>query len=86
MPLTLLVTESSIMESYPSKPTHRQNTLIQFAKFSAKILLIAKLLQNYSNLTYLEYSRHLKARNVEKRPKKFLKAKQRPEVEKAKFS
>ena len=61
-------------------------TLIQFAKFSAKILLMAKLLQNYSNLNDLEYSRHLKARKVEKRPKNFLKAKQRPEVEKPKFS
>ena len=61
-------------------------TLIQFAKFSAKILLMAKLLQNYSNLNDLEYSRHLMARKVEKRPKKFLKAKQRPEVEKPKFS
>ena len=46
-------------------------TLIQFVKFSAKILLMAKLLQNYSNLNYLGYSRHLKARKVEKRPKKF---------------
>ena len=64
----------------------RQCTLIQFAKFSAKILLMAKLLQNYSNLNDLEYSRHLKARKVEKRPKNFLKAKQRPEVEKPKFS
>ena len=61
-------------------------TLIQFAKFSAKILLMAKLLQNYSNLNDLEYSRHLMARKVEKRPKNFLKAKQRPEVEKPKFS
>ena len=61
-------------------------TLIQFAKFSAKILLMVKLLQNYSNLNYLEYSRHLKARKVEKRPNNFLKAKQRPEVEKPKFS
>ena len=64
----------------------RLGTLIQFAKFSAKILLMAKLLQNYSNLNDLEYSRHLKARKVEKRPKFFLKAKQRPEVEKPKFS
>ena len=62
------------------------NTLIQFAKFSAKNLLMAKLLQNYSNLNDLEYSRHLMARKVEKRPKIFLKAKQRPEVEKPKFS
>ena len=64
----------------------QQCTLIQFAKFSAKILLMAKLHQNYSNLNDLEYSRHLMARKVEKRPKNFLKAKQRPEVEKPKFS
>ena len=43
-------------------------------------------IQNHSNLNYLEYSRHLKARKVEKRPKIFLEAKQRPEVEKPKFS
>ena len=61
-------------------------TLIQFAKFSAKILLMAKLLQNYSNFNDLEYSRHLMARKVEKRPKIFFKAKQRPEVKKPKFS
>ena len=61
-------------------------TLIQAAKFSAKTVLLAKLLQNNSNLNDFEYSRHLKARKIEKRPKKFLKAKQRPEVEKPKFS
>ena len=55
-------------------------------KFFSKNYLMAKLLQNNSNLNDLEYSRHLKARKVEKRPKKFLKAKQRPEVEKPKFS
>ena len=68
------------------RPQHVLGTLIQFAKFSAKILLTAKLLQNYSNLNNLEYSRHLKARKVKKRPKIFLKATQRPEVEKPKFS
>ena len=61
-------------------------TLIHFAKFSAKIVLMAKLLQNNSNLNDFEQSRHLKARKIEKRPKNFLKAKQRPEVEKSKFS
>ena len=61
-------------------------TLIQAATFSAKTVLLAKLLQNNSNLNDFEYSRHLKARKIEKRPKKFLKAKQRPEVEKPKFS
>ena len=61
-------------------------TLIHFAKFSAKIVLMAKLLQNNSNLNDFEYSRYLKARKIEKRPKKILKAKQRPEVEKSKFS
>ena len=63
-----------------------QYTLIQAAKFTAKTLLMAKLLQNNSNLNDFEYSRHLKARKIEKRPKNFLKAKQRPEVEKPKFS
>ena len=61
-------------------------TLIQAAKFQAKTVLVAKLLQNNSNLNDFEYSRHLKARKIEKRPKNFLKAKQRPEVEKPKFS
>ena len=46
------------------------HTLIRFAKFSAKIVLIAKLLQNNLNLNDFEYSRHLKARIIEKRPKK----------------
>jgi hypothetical protein len=45
--------------------------LIRFAKFSAKIVLIAKLLQNNSNLNDFEYSRYLKARKIEKRPKEF---------------
>ena len=61
-------------------------TLIRFAKFSAKNVLMAKLLQNGSNLKDLEYSRHLKARKIEIRPKYFLKANQRPEIEKSKFS
>ena len=61
-------------------------TLIRFAKFLAKIVLMTKLLQNYSNLNDLEYSRHLKARKLKKRPKYFLKANHRPEVEKLKFS
>ena len=52
----------------------------------SKIVLMAKLLQNNSNLNDFEQSRHLKARKIEKRPKIFLKAKQRPEVEKSKFS
>ena len=47
---------------------------------------MAKLLQNNLNLNDFEYSRYLKARKIEKRPKKDLKAKQRPEVEKSKFS
>ena len=71
---------------YKFKIKDDMDTLIQFARFSAKILLMAKLLQNYSNLSDLEYSRHQKARKVEKRKKKILKAKQRPEVEKPKFS
>ena len=65
---------------------HWHITLIQAAKFSAKTVLMAKLLQNNSNLNDYEYSRHLKARKIEKRPKQILKAKQRPEVEKPKFS
>ena len=64
----------------------RLYTLIWFAKFSAKTVLMATLLQNNSNLNELEYSRHLKASKIEKRSKKILKAKQRPEVEKSKFS
>ena len=47
---------------------------------------MAKLLQNGSNLNDLEYLRHLKARKIEKRPKYFLKANQRLEVEKLEFS
>ena len=47
---------------------------------------MAKLLQNGSNLNDLEYLRHLKARKIEKRPKYFLKANQRPDIEKSKFS
>ena len=61
-------------------------TLFQAAKFSAKTVLMPKLLQNDSNLNDYEYSRHLKARKIEKRPKKILKAKQRPDVENPKFS
>ena len=53
-------------------------TLIQAAKFSAKTVLMAKLLQNNSNLNDFEFSRHVKARKIEKRAKKFLKAKGRP--------
>ena len=45
-------------------------TLIHFAKFSAKIVLMAKLLQNNSNLNGFECSRYLKARKIEKRQKK----------------
>ena len=66
----------------PPSTTHTDH----FAKFSAKIVLLTKLLQNNSNLNDFEYSRYLKARKIEKRPKIFLKAKQRPEVEKSKFS
>ena len=47
---------------------------------------MAKLVQNNSNLNDFEYSRNLKARKVKKRSKKILKAKQRPEVEKPKFT
>ena len=61
-------------------------TLIRFANFWAKIISMAKLLQNYSNLNDFDYSRCRKVRKIEKRPKKILKAKQRPEVEKSKFS
>ena len=46
---------------------------------------MAKLLQNNSILNNFEYSRCLKARKIEKRPKIFLKAKQRPEVKKPNF-
>ena len=45
-------------------------TLIRFAKFSAITVLMAKLLQNYSDLNDLEYSRHLKVRKIEKKAKK----------------
>jgi hypothetical protein len=48
-------------------------TLIRFGKFSAKTVLMAKLLQNNSNLNDLEYSRHLKARKIEKRTRKIFK-------------
>ena len=60
-------------------------TLIWAAKFSAKTVSMPKLLQNNSNLNDFEYSRHLKARKIEKKAKNFLKAKQRPELEKPKF-
>ena len=63
-----------------------QHTLICFAKYSAKNVFMAKLLQNNSNLNDFEYSTHLKARKIYKRPKKILKAKKRPEVEKPKSS
>ena len=55
-------------------------------KILGKNYLVAKLLQNNSNLNDFEYSRHLKTRKIEKRPKKILKAKRRPEVENPKFS
>ena len=55
-------------------------------EFFSKNYLMAKLLQNNSNLNDLEYSRHLKVRKIEKKAKKNLKAKQRPEVKKPKFS
>ena len=45
-------------------------TLIRFAKFSAKNVLMAKLLQNNSNVNDFEYSRHLKVRKIEKKAKK----------------
>ena len=44
---------------------------------------MAKLLQNNSNLNDFEYSRYLKARKIEKRPKNILKAK--PQVQNQKF-
>ena len=47
------------------------STLIWAAKFSAKTVSMPKVLQNNSNLNDFEYSRHLKARKIEKRPKKF---------------
>ena len=62
---------------------HSQNTLIRSAKFSAKTVLMAKLLRKKSNLNDFEYSRYLKARKIEKRPKKILKAK--PKVQNPKF-
>ena len=71
------------MLSYTPGPCLHNDPLFQI--FS-KIVLMAKLLQNNSNLNDFEQSRHLKARKIEKRPKNFLKAKQRPEVEKSKFS
>ena len=55
------------LADWPSEPL----TLIWFAKFSAKTVSMPKLLQNNSNLNDFEYSRHLKARKIEKRPKKF---------------
>ena len=39
-------------------------------KFFSKNYLMAKLLQNNSNLNDLEYSRHLKVRKIEKKAKK----------------
>ena len=49
-------------------------TLIHFAKFSAKIVLMAKLPQNNSNLNDFEQSRQLKARKIEKKAKKIFEA------------
>ena len=40
-------------------------------EFFSKNYLMAKLLQNNSNLNDLEYSRHLKVRKIEKKAKKF---------------
>ena len=51
-----------------------QLTLIRFAKFLAKTVFIVKLLQNNSNLNDFEYSTDLKAKIIEKRQKKILKA------------
>ena len=42
----------------------------QAAKFSAKTVLMAKLLQNNSNLNDFEYSRHLKVRKIFKKGQK----------------
>ena len=39
-------------------------------EFFSKKYLMAKLLQNNSNLNDLEYSRHLKVRKIEKKAKK----------------
>ena len=73
-------------ETFQHKNTADPYTLIRFANFWAKIISMAQLLQNYSNLNDFDYSRCRKVRKIEKRPKKILKAKQRPEVEKSKFS
>ena len=64
-----------------------QHTLICFAKYSAKNVFMAKLLQNNANLNDFEYSTHLKARKIEKKTKKNLEAPpKKTEVEKHKCS
>ena len=50
----------------------------------SKIVLLAKLLQNNSNLNNFEYSKYLKARKIEKRSQKF-KGQTKTRGEKSKF-
>ena len=58
--------ETKINTVFEKPPTHTDPV----CEFFSKIYLMAKLLQNNSNLNDLEYSRHLKVRKIEKKAKK----------------
>ena len=55
-------------------------------EFFSKHYLMAKLLQNKSNLNNLEYSRHLKVRKIEKKAKKNFEGQTKARGKKPKFS
>ena len=59
--------ETKINTVFEKPPTHTDPV----CEFFSKIYLMAKLLQNNSNLNDLEYSRHLKVRKIEKKGQKF---------------